>query len=150
MTTIRRLMLLVASFVAAAFLTGDARAQAQDSPALRSYAEVQALLNSFMKRNKGKIEFAPHEAFWNDMSYKQFIQGHVPGVKGPAGEPLKILIVGNSRESNIIMALRGARGSVFDGEKGAIGRMPPIGPFMSDAEIDRLADWIDRGCPEGP
>ena len=72
------------------------------------------------------------------------------GLTGPAGEPLKILAVGNARESNIIMALRGTRGSVFDREKGAIGRMPPIAPFMSDDEIDRLADWIDRGCPEGP
>ena len=143
-------MILLLSFLAAAFSPDDVQAQAQDSPALRSYAEVQALLNSFMKRNKGKIEFAPHEAFWNDMSHKQFIEGNVPGVKGPAGEPLKILIVGNSRESNIIVALRGGKGSVFDSEKGAIGRMPPVGPFLSDQEIDRLADWIDRGCPGSP
>ena len=145
-----KLMLSLVSFIVAAFLVSDARAQARDFPALKSYAEVQAMLSVFMKRNKGKIEFAPHEAFWNAMSYRQFIEGNVPEVSGPAGEPLKILIVGNARESNIIMALRGTRGSVFDREKGTIGRMPPIPPFMSDNEIDRLADWIDRGCPEGP
>jgi len=145
-----KLILALVSFMAAAFLVGDARAQARDSPALKSYAEVQTLLNSFMKRNKGKIEFAPHEAFWNAMSYRQFIEGNVPEVTDPAGKPLKILVVGNAGESNIIMALRGTAGSIFDQEKGAIGRMPPIGPFMSDEEIDRLADWIDRGCPEGP
>jgi hypothetical protein len=142
-------MLPFLGFMAAAFLAGDVHAQARD-PALTSYAEVQTLLNGFMKRNKGKIEFAPHEAFWNAMSYRQFIEGNVPEVNGPAGQPLKILIVGNARESNIIMALRGIKGSIFDPEKGAIGRMPPIGPFMSEEEIDRLADWIDRGCPEGP
>jgi len=145
-----KLILPLVSFMAAAFLVGDARAQAGDSPALKSYVEVQALLNGFMKRNKGKIEFAPHEAFWNAMSYRQFVEGNVPEVNGPTGQPLKILIVGNARESNIIMALRGTAGSIFDREKGAIGRMPPIGPFMSDEEIARLADWIDRGCPEGP
>jgi hypothetical protein len=145
-----KLILPVVSFMAAASLVGDARAQARDSPALKSYAEVQTLLNSFMKRNKGKIEFAPHEAFWNAMSYRQFIEGNVPEVTDPAGKPLKILVVGNAGKSNIIMALRGTAGSIFDREKGAIGRMPPVGPFMSDEEIDRLADWIDRGCPEGP
>jgi hypothetical protein len=145
-----KLGLVLVSIVTAAFFASDARAQASDSSALKSYAEVQALLNGFMKRNKGKIEFAPHEAFWNDMSYRQFVEGNVPGVTGPAGEPLKILIVGNAGESNIIRALRGVRGSIFDREKGAIGRMPPIGPFMTEEEIDRLADWIDRGCPEGP
>ena len=143
------LVLLLVSIVTAAFLASDGRAQAREVPTLQSYAEVRALFNSFMERNKGKIEFAPHEAFWNAMSYRQFVEGNVPGVTGPAGEPLKILIVGNARESNIIMALRGA-GSIFDSKKGAIGRMPPIGPFMTEEEIDRLADWIDRGCPEGP
>jgi len=146
----RNLTFSLVSFMAAAVLVGDARAQASDSPALQSYAEVRALLNSFMKRNKGNIEVAPHEAFWNAMSYRQFIEGNVPEVKAPGGQPLKILIVGNARESSIIMALRGIKGSIFDPDKGAIGRMPPIGPFMSDEEIDRLADWIDRGCPEGP
>ena len=145
-----KLVLVLVSMVTAAFLASDSRAQASDSSALKSYAEVQALLNGFMKRNKGKIQFAPHDAFWNDMSYRQFVEGNVPGVTGPAGEPLKILVVGNAGESNIIRALRGVRGSIFDREKGAIGRMPPIGPFMTEEEIDRLADWIDRGCPEGP
>jgi hypothetical protein len=144
------LNLLLVSVVAAAFCAADARAQATVSHPVKSYAEVQALLNGFMKRNKGKIEFAPHDTFWNDMSYRQFVEGNVPGVTGPAGEPLKILVVGNAGKSNIIMALRGTMGSIFDREKGAIGRMPPVGPFMSDEEIDRLADWIDRGCPEGP
>ncbi len=122
-----------------------------NAPALKSYADVQALLNSFMKKNNGPIEFSPHGAFWNEMSYQQFIEGNLPEVTDRAtGKPLKILIVGNARESNIIMALRGTKRSMFDRETGSIGRMPPTGPFMSDEEINRLADWIDRGCPDGP
>lgn len=104
-----------------------------------------------MKKNNGPIEFSPHGAFWNEMSYRQFIEGNLPEVTDRAtGKPLKILIVGNARESNIIMALRGTKGSMFDRETGSIGRMPPTGPFMSDEEINQLADWIDRGCPDGP
>jgi hypothetical protein len=122
-----------------------------NAPALKSYADVQALLNAFMKKNDGPIEFSPHGAFWNEMSYKQFIEGNLPEVSDQAtGKPLKILMVGNARESNIIMALRGTKGSIFDRDTGSIGRMPPTGPFMSDEEINRLADWIDRGCPDGP
>jgi hypothetical protein len=120
------------------------------SPPLKSYAEVRALLNDFMARNKGGIDVAPHEAFWNAMSYQQFIESNVPEVTGPGGEPLKILVVGDAGASNIIMALRGAVGTIFDSQKGAIGRMPPIGPFMTAEEIDRLAEWIDRGCPDEP
>ena len=99
-----------------------------NAPALSSYAEVQALLNDFMKENQGPIAFSPHGAFWNDMSYKQFIAGNLPEVTDRAtGKPLKVLIVGNARESNIIMALRGVKGSIFDRETGSIGRMPPTG-----------------------
>ena len=122
---------------------------ALNAPALNSYTDVRALLNDFMTKNNGPIEFSPHGAFWNDMSYKQFIEGNLPEVTDRAtGKPLKILVVGNARESNIIMALRGAKGSMFDRETGSIGRMPPTGPYMSDQVINRLADWIDRGCPD--
>lgn len=125
--------------------------QASNVPVLKSYADVQALLNDFMKRNNGPIEFAPHGAFWNEMSHKQFIEGNVPDVTDPAtGKPVKILMVRNSRGSNLIMVLRRTKGSIFDPETGSIGRMPPTGPFMSDEEINRLADWIDRGCPDKP
>ena len=141
--------------MAAGFFAGtDARAQplqAKKAPALKSYADVQALLNDFMKRNNGEIEFSPHGTFWNEMSHKQFIEGNMPDVSDPAtGKPLKVLVVRNAKQSNIIMALRGTKGSIFDRETGSIGRMPPTGPLMSDEEINRLADWIDRGCPDGP
>jgi len=119
--------------------------------ALKSYADVQALLSGFMKQTNGPIEISPHGAFWNEMPYRQFIEGDLPEVTDrTTGKPLKILIVGNARESNIIMALRGTKGSMFDQETGSFGRMPPTGPYLSDQDINRLADWIDRGCPDGP
>jgi len=104
--------------------------QAKLAPALQSYADVKALLNDFMKLNKGPIDFAPHGAFWNEMTHKQFIEGDVPGVTDrTTGKPLKVLIVGNGKDSNIIMALRGAKGSIFERETGSTGQMPLHAPF---------------------
>ena len=33
---------------------------------------------------------------------------------------------------------------------GSWGRMPLRGPFLSEAEINEIASWIDGGLPEGP
>lgn len=125
-------------------------AWAKGTTPLNSYSDVQTLLNDFVKQNNIPIQSSPHGRFWNG-SYKQFVEGDVPGVTDPAThKPLKVLVVGNSKQSNVVMALRGTQGSIFDPETGSIGRMPPSGPFMSDEDINRLADWIDRRCPEGP
>jgi hypothetical protein len=83
------------------------------------------------------------------MDYKEFTQGNIPGIKDSAGKPLKILVVGNSRRSNLILALRGTSGTIFDPVRGTAGRLPPTGPFMSNDDIDEIARWIDAGCPNG-
>ena len=114
---------------------------------LNSYAAVQALLDDFIKNNNVPIGATPYGAFWNKMDYKEFVQGNIPAIADPAGKPLKVLVVGNSRQSNIIMALRGTQGSLFDPVEGTIGRLPPTGPFMHTEDIDRIAKWIDAGCP---
>lgn len=123
----------------------------EDAP-LKSYAEVQKLLNDFIKQDPKDpsddipIQFAPHGDFWNTMDYKQFTEGDIPGVTS-GGQPLKVLVRKDSKKSNLIMSLRGTPGTIFDPENGTIGRMPPSGPFMSDEDIDRLAKWIDDDCP---
>lgn len=125
---------------------------------LKSFADVQALLDGFIKRNNIPIQNAPHGAFWKTnpttnkpVTYKDFTEGDIPNVTDPAtGNPLKILKKMDSKNSNLIMALRGTKGSIFDPDTGTIGRMPPSGPFMVDSDIDRLAAWIDANCPDGP
>lgn len=120
-------------------------------PPLKSYAEVRALLDDFVAREMVPIDFAPHGAFWRTMSYRDFTEGNIPGVVDPStGDPLRVLIPGSSRKSNLILSLLGAEGTIFDPINGSIGRMPPTGPFMPDADIARIADWIDRGAPEDP
>ena len=119
--------------------------------ALNTYADVQSFITSVLTTNNeiGGIPFSPHKAFWSTLSYNDFINGNVPGVTDPnTGAQLPILVRGDSSKSNIILALKGAVGSLFDPNTGAIGQMPSNGPPMfSDAQIGLIADWIDRGCP---
>jgi hypothetical protein len=137
--------------VAALTRTGLLAPRTATAPALVSYADVQALFEKFVRDNNVPIQFAPHGAFWRTMTYDQFINGNMPGVLDPdTGMPLKVLIVRDAQHSNIVMALRGSPGTIFDPDTGTIGRMPPSGPFMIDDDINRLADWIDRGCPNSP
>jgi hypothetical protein len=118
---------------------------------IKSYTEVQALLNDFVQKNNVPIASTPYGAFWNRMTYKEFTEGDLPGVTAPlTGKPLKVLVVTKPGESNLILALRGAAGSVFDPVEGSVGRLPPTGPFMNDEDIKRIADWIEQGCRNEP
>lgn len=47
-----------------------------------------------------------------------------------------------ARETHLVRSL--ARGI------GTFGKMPLHGPFLSAAEVDEIAAWIDAGMPEGP
>lgn len=124
-------------------------ARPQADPPLKSYAEVQAFLNDFVSSNGIPINFSPHGAFWKDMTYAQFTTGNIPNVSDPAtGMPLKVMVMKDADHSNIIMALRGTKGTIFDPDTGSIGQMPPSGPFMTSSDIQRIADWINNGAPK--
>lgn len=127
--------------------------------ALGSYAAVQAYLTKTFTADLAPggsnaeadaANAAPHGAFWTTLSYQQFVTGNVPGVTDPnSGQPMPILIKGNSAQSNIVMALRGTAGSPFDPNSGAFGQMPADGAaFLTEAQIAPLAAWIDAGCPQ--
>ena len=112
---------------------------------LKTFAEVQQFINQILTQN-GEIDgvsAAPHGSFWTALSYREFTTGDVPGVS-PA---TPILVVSDSKSSNIIQALQGV-GPLF-GPNGAIGQMPGNGPpFFTDDQIQQIADWIDLGCPQ--
>jgi hypothetical protein len=118
----------------------DDREMVMATPVLNSYADVQQYLDNLIATLGSNIGGAPHGAFWNTMNYQQFTTGNVPGVSGN----WKVLEVGSSTTSNIILALRGD--SPFDGS--TFPQMPADGPPFADAgQIQPLADWIDHGCP---
>jgi outer membrane protein assembly factor BamB len=119
-------------------------------PGLTSFAEVQQLIVSTLKANNEPFNQAPHKDFWSTLTYDQFVTGNVPNVLDPnTQKPMPILVKGNSAKSNIILALRGASGTLFDQNTGAIGQMPANGPpFFTAAQINAIAGWIDAGCPK--
>lgn len=117
---------------------------------LNSFADVQQFITQILSQNheQGPVPFSPHKAFWNTLTYDQFVNGNVPGVRAPGtGNPMPILVKGNSAQSNLILALQGS-GPIF-GPDGAIGQMPANGPpFFSPDQIASIAAWIDSGCPQ--
>lgn len=126
--------------------------------ALTNYAAVQKYLTGILNRNISTVTGnseqadsanAPHGVFWNNLTYDQFVNGNVPGVNDPStGQPMPILVKGNSKKSNIILALQGAAGTPFEANTGSIGQMPADGPpFLTADQVQPIADWIDAGCP---
>ena len=117
--------------------------------ALTSFADVQAFFNNFIAANNIDIGGAPHGAFWNT-SYDNFVNGNVPNVLDPnTNLPIPILKKGDGAHSNIVYAISGAPGTLWDPNNPAgFGQMPAGGPYFSTAQIQDLSDWITAGCPQ--
>ena len=116
---------------------------------LNSFADVQNFIDQTLTQNgeQGSVPNSPHKAFWRSLTYDQFVTGSVPGVSDPnTGQPMPILVKGNSAKSNLILSLKG-QGPIF-GPDGPIGQMPANGPpFFTADQIASIAAWIDNGCP---
>jgi hypothetical protein len=114
---------------------------------LNSYAEVTAFITKILTDN-GQYDDAKnsrHMDFWST-SYQDLTQGNVPNIRDADGNPIRILIPGNSKDSTIIHALKGT--GLFDPRTGLFGRMPDDGPpYFTDDQIQQIADWIDANCP---
>jgi hypothetical protein len=114
---------------------------------------LRAYINGILKQNKlaDGVADAPHQNFWDKLNYREFTTGHVPGVDSGPNAPYRILIVGDGANSNIVMALQG-KGPLFNKDNGEFGRMPanadpPGMPYFTDAQIQPIIDWINKGCP---
>jgi hypothetical protein len=119
--------------------------------ALKSFADVQAFFNNFIKQNGIDLSGSYHFAFCNT-TYDNFVTGNVPGVVDPnTNLPIPVLTKGDGAHSNIIYALRGTPGTLWDPNNPAgFGQMPFNGPYFSAAQIQELSDWITAGCPQFP
>lgn len=120
---------------------------APPAPSVAGFAEVKALLGSYMS-NAGS---APHQQFW-ELSYDEFLAFRFPRVEGEDGM-VALLVRGDSARSNLVRALKGEPLWVTyaDGRVAEVPtkRMPPRGKRKpTEAEIARIAAWIDDGCPE--
>jgi hypothetical protein len=117
--------------------------------ALTSFAAVQKFFNDFIDAHNIQIAGAPHHAFWNT-SYDTFVNGDVPNVSDPNNNnPIPVLTKGDGAHSNIIYALSGTPGTLWDPNNPAgFGQMPYGGPYFSKDQIQELSDWITAGCPK--
>jgi hypothetical protein len=118
---------------------------------LQHYSDVQTFIGKVMEDNKKEgapPPKSPHKAFWATLTYDEFCNGMVPGVKDPGtSASVPILVKGDSRSSNLILALRG-EGPLF-GPGSPFGQMPAGGASKFTIEqVQAIADWIDAGCPE--
>jgi hypothetical protein len=113
---------------------------------LTNFAAVQKLINDVLTQNgeSAGVHDAPHGAFWSTLTYSEFTTGNVPNVN----PPVPILEIGNSAQSNIILALQG-EGPLFDPNTGTYGEMPANGPpYFTADQVAQIAGWIDAGCPQ--
>ena len=121
---------------------------------INSYTELGPYIDGILGANGDLPVGPPHKQFWDTMSYDDFVNGNVPGVLDPTtNQPMKILVIGNSKASNLILALQGAPGTVFDPKNPnhnpkQIGPMPNGGTLFTPAQIQPIADWIDANCPK--
>jgi hypothetical protein len=136
--------------------------------ALTSFTQVQTWFTQFINNNGISIGQSPHQDFWNNLSYDAFVNGPVPGVTDPTKQPpnntIPNLIKGDGAHSNIVYALSGTQGTLWDpnpstnpaGNNG-FGQMPYGGPYFAlpgqtpqpgQPEIQDLIDWINKDCPE--
>jgi hypothetical protein len=116
--------------------------------AIGSFTQLRQFIDGILSTNGDSPVLGPHKQFWDNLTYQQFTTGDVPGIVDPnTNLPMKILVVGNSQASNIILALSGAAGTLFD-PHGRIGPMPEGGTLFTVDQIASIASWIDAGCPQ--
>ncbi len=101
---------------------------------------------------KTKAPASPHGDFWKDLSYDEFIEFAFPQEWGDEGL-IKLVIPWDGANSNLIKGLRDGKNITLTMPDGttkttSVKRMPKNKPPMSPEDIQRLIDWIDKGCPE--
>jgi hypothetical protein len=106
-----------------------------------SYAQLGPYIDSILTANGDFPVGNPHKNFWDTLTYQQFTTGNVPGVVDPTTkQPIKILVVGHSAQSNFI--------NILKGPLLGIPQMPFDGTPFTAAQIAPIAAWIDAGCPQ--
>ena len=105
-----------------------------------------------LKGLRQKAPNAPHENFWKDLDYAEFVAFAFPLKYGKPGS-IKLLVPYDSKSSNMIKAFRDGKGVTLDMPDGStkvvdINPMPKDADPMDPADIQKLCDWIDAGCPE--
>jgi hypothetical protein len=110
---------------------------------INSWTEFQDFMDACCKKANAHPENAGHGVWWRDMDHQKFVTDGT--VKG-----LRIVSVGDPDNSVMIHALRGDTPEFkADDPNADYGRMPLYADsFFEKVDIDEIADWIGRGCPD--
>ncbi|MEP3919678.1 RICIN domain-containing protein [Ascidiaceihabitans sp.] len=108
-----------------------------DFIAIKSYADVLEMLNSYVKLNGIGINGAPHGKFWDGLSYTDFKSKEVFGVR--------LVTCGTPETSGLVKILEEKMMSDFP-----VGfpEMPAGGPYFPEEQIKSFSAWVGNNCPE--
>jgi hypothetical protein len=107
---------------------------------INSYAEFQKIMDEGCDKVGADPDLSGHGRWWAQMPYQEFI------TTGTVKEE-RIVAVGDPDKSILIHALRGDTPDFSP--TGKYQRMPKNGTgYFDAADIDEIADWISRGCPD--
>ena len=95
---------------------------------------------------------APHGAFWKDLPYEEFVTASFPDFEDPTSS-YRYVQPWNSKESNLYRAMKDGRGCLLKKADGTLvrkdlDRMPKGRKPMAAEDLEKLAAWIDAGCPK--
>jgi hypothetical protein len=110
---------------------------------INSYAEFQDFMDACCVKAGADPDLSGHGRWWRTMDHNVFVTtGKVKGQR--------VVVVGDPDNSVVIKALRGVPPDFSEDPDARFGRMPAnSGSFFEPADIDEIADWIKRGCPNG-
>ncbi len=109
---------------------------------INTYAEFQDFMDACCTKVSADPDLSGHGRWWRSMTHQKFVtDGKVKGER--------IVAVGDPDNSIVIHALRGDTPDFAEDDSARFGRMPLGGTgFFDKADIDEIADWIKRGCPD--
>ncbi|MCK1564308.1 hypothetical protein IVB08_10090 [Bradyrhizobium sp. 173] len=110
---------------------------------INSYAAFQDFMDACCVKAQADPDLSGHGRWWRVMDHKEFVTtGEV--------KQRRVVVVGDPDNSVVIQALSGVPPDFADDPSALFGRMPQnAGAFFEPADIDEIADWIKRGCPNG-
>lgn len=110
---------------------------------INTYGEFQDFMDACCVKVQADPDLSGHGRWWRQMDHKEFVTtGEV--------KHRRVVVVGDPDNSIVIQALRGVPPDFADDPGALFGRMPQnAGAFFDVADIDEIADWIKRGCPNG-
>ena len=112
---------------------------------MQSFEDVKRILDAaiagFEQRTQRKADLSDHgdpghgEMAWKNKKQLLSAWGHNRQLIQP-----EVIGNGHGEDANLVIDLRKGFG--------ANKRMPLGGPFVTDADIQLIVDWINAGCPD--